>query len=199
MKHALKHALAAIFLVLSFALPVAAGPFEDAVAARNREDFATALRLLRPLAEQGEPRAQRYLGGMIRNGQGVPEDSTEAAKWFRKAAEQGDAFAQFYIGASYYNGNGVPRDQVQSLKWLRLAAAQGESAAQVRLGLAYHDGDGVPKDFVLSYMWFNLAAAQNEENAAGARDQLAQKMTPAQIAEAQKLAREWKPTKQPLR
>ena len=196
MKHALTHAVAAIFLVLSFASPIAAGPFEDAVAARNREDFATALRILRPLAEQGDAPAQRYLGAMIRNGEGVPKDYAEVAKWYRKAADQGDALAQRYLAALYFSGNGVPKDHAEYLKWIRLAAAQGESAAQVLLGLAYNLGEGVPKDFVLGYMWYNLAAAQNEENAAGARDELAQKMTSAQIAEAQKLAREWKPTKQ---
>ena len=195
----IKHALAIIILVLSFAAPVAAGPFEDAVAADTRGDFATALRLLRPLAEQGEPHAQRYLGDMIGHGDGVPKDDAEAVKWYRKAANQGDAAAQRYLGARYSSGHGVPKDQIQSLKWLRLAAAQGEPAAQVLLGMSYLKGDGVLKDFVLSYMWFNLAAAQNEEHAAGARDETANHMTSTQIAEAQKLAREWRPTTLPSR
>jgi len=197
MKPTLKHILAAVVLLLSFAAPVAAGPFEDAVAARDRGDYATAVRLLRPLADHGEAPAQRYLGAMIRNGEGVRQDTAEAVKWYRKAADQGDALAQRYLGASFLNGDGVPLNYAEAVKWLRLAANQGESAAQVLLGLMYTKGNmGVLQDYVLGYMWFNLAAAQNEENAAGARDETASLMTPAQIAEAQKLAREWKPTKQ---
>ena len=61
MKLTLKHALAAILLMLSFAAPVAAGPLEDADAAVKRRDYATALRLIRPLAEQGDATAQYNL------------------------------------------------------------------------------------------------------------------------------------------
>jgi len=200
MKVTLKHVLAAIVLLLSFAAPVAAGPFEDAVAARDRGDYATALRLLRPLADHGEAPAQRYLGAMIQNGKGVRQDTAEAEKWYRKAADQGDALAQRYLGASFLrlilNGDGAPLNYAEAVKWLRLAANQGEPAAQALLGLMYTKGNmGVLQDYVLGYMWFNLAAAQNEENAAEARDKTASLMTPAQIPQAQKLAREWKPTK----
>jgi TPR repeat protein len=124
MKRTLKHAIAAILLVLSFAGPVAAGPLEDADAALKRRDYATALRLIRPLAEQG------------------------------------DASAQYNLGVFYDNGLAVPQDKVRA------------------------------------YMWFNLSAAQGSEGAAAFRDLIARRMTPAQIAEAQKLAREWKPNTQ---
>jgi TPR repeat protein len=87
----LKHVIAAIILVLSFAAPVAAGPLEDAVAAAAGGDHATALRLWRPLADQGNALAQRNLGFMYANGQGVPQDYAEAVKWYRLAADQGDA------------------------------------------------------------------------------------------------------------
>jgi TPR repeat protein len=127
MKLTLKHAVAAIILVSSFASSVAAGPLEDAAAAVKRRDYATALRLIRPLAEQG------------------------------------DATAQYNLGVFYDNGLDVPQDQVSA------------------------------------YMWFSLSAAQGKEGAATFRDLIARLMTPEQIAEAQKLAREWKPTKQPLR
>ena len=123
----LKHTAAAVILVLSFAETVAAGPFENAHAAVKRRDYATAVQLLRPLAEQG------------------------------------DANAQYTLGVFYDNGLGVPQDKVSA------------------------------------YMWLNLSAAQGRESAAAFRDLIARGMTPAQIAEAQKLAREWKSTKQPRR
>ena len=127
MKLTLKHAIAAVILVSSFAASVAAGPLEDADTAIKKRDYATALRLIRPLAEQG------------------------------------DATAQYNLGIFYDNGLSVPQDPISA------------------------------------YMWFSLSAAQGKEGAATFRDLIARGMTPAQIAEAQKLAREWKPTKQPTR
>jgi TPR repeat protein len=191
----LRHVIAAIILVLSFAAPVAAGPLEDAVAAAARGDYATALRLWRPLADQGNALAQRNLGFMYANGQGVPQDYAEAVKWYRKAADQGDADAQFNLGAGYDNGQGVPQDYAEAVKWYRLAADQGVASAQYNLAVMYDNGQGVPQDYVRAYMWFNLAAAQGLQGAEEDRDQVAQQMTAAQIAEAQQLAREWKPTK----
>ena len=124
MKLTLRHGVAAILLGLRFATPVMAGPLEDANAAIKRRDYATALRLIRPLAEQG------------------------------------DANAQYNLGVFYDNGLGVQQDKVRA------------------------------------YMWFSLSAAQGREGAAAVRDLIARLMTPAQIAEAPKLAREWKPNTQ---
>ncbi len=75
------------------------------------------------------------------------------------------------------------------------AAEQGDEVAQFSLGDMYESGTGVPQDYVLAHMWFNLAAAKGYPFARDRRDYLAQYMTPDQIAEAQRLAREWKPTK----
>jgi TPR repeat protein len=88
-------AFAAIALLLSLAAPVAAGPFEDAVAASDRGDYATALRLWHSLAKQGGAYAQISLGIMYNRGRGVPQDYVEAVKWFRLAADQGLDTAQY--------------------------------------------------------------------------------------------------------
>jgi TPR repeat protein len=103
MKLTLKHVLAAILLMLSFATPVTAGPGEDAMAASARGDYATALRLLRPLADQGDAQAQYNLGVLYDNGQGVPQDNGEAMKWYRKAADQGEARGQNNLANMYVN------------------------------------------------------------------------------------------------
>ena len=79
------------------------------------------------------------------------------------------------------------------LSWYRKAAEQGHAKAQLNLGIMYFTGRGVPQDYVQAHMWFNLSAAQGDADATKNRDIVAAKMTPAQIAEAQKLAREWKP------
>jgi TPR repeat protein len=128
------------------------------------------------------------------------EPKSEAAKWYLKAAEQGLAFAQGDLGVMYYEGIGVPQDYSEAAKWYCKAAEQGLPEAQYFLGVMYHNGQGVPQDYVLAYMWLNLAALRfpasekkNREMANKDRDITASEMTLAQIVEAQKLAREWKP------
>ncbi len=130
----------------------------------------------------------------------VPQDYTEAVKWYRKAAEQDNARAQYYLGAIYRNGRGVPQDEAEAVKWFRKAAEQGYTYAQVNLGAMYYEGQGVPQVYVLAHMWYNLAASrfppgEDRDKLVKNRDHVAKRMTPAQIAEAQKLAREWKPKK----
>jgi TPR repeat protein len=80
-----------------------------------------------------------------------------------------------------------------ALFWFGRAAAQGDTLAFAKLALMYAQGRGVLQDFIQAHMWYNLSAAYGELRSAEARDALAKQMTPAQIAEAQRLAREWKP------
>jgi len=117
----------------------------------------------------------------------------EAARWYREAADQGHADAQTELGVMYFTGEGVTRDYAEAVRWYRKAADQGYAIAQTSLALLYDNGLGVAKDYVQAHMWYSLAVAQGKKNARERRDSLAEKMTPAQIAEAQKLAREWKP------
>ena len=187
-----------LLLALGLSEPVLAGPLEDARAAYVKQDYATALRLFRPLADQGDAEAQSMLGLMYDVGRGVPHDHAQALKWYRLAADQGYAKAQFNLGAMYDYGRGVPKDYAQAVKWYRLAADQGDALAQTSLGAMYYLGQGVPKDYVLAYMWRNLAAggasdADIRERAVKARDELAKVMTSAQVAEAQKRASAWQP------
>ena len=128
--------------------------FSDAHVAYKKGDYATALVLFYPLAEQGHANAQTCLGAMYHLGRGVTQNYAEAVNWWRKAAEQ------------------------------------GHPAAQRGLGTMYEEGWGVPQDNVRALMWFNLSAAQGDQDAVKNRDSVAQRMTSAQIAEAQKLATE---------
>ena len=106
-------------------------------------------------------------------------------------AEQGDADAQYFLGFMYANGDGVPEDDAEAVRMFRLAAEQGYAASQYNLGVMYRNGRGVPQDDVLAYMWYNLAAAQATFGGAEGKDRLEQQMTREQIAEAQRLSREW--------
>ena len=121
----------------------------------------------------------------------MPQDYAEAAKWYRKAAEQGLAAAQFSLGFIYANGQGVPQDYAQAAKWYRKAAEQGFTKAQNNLGLMYANGRSVPQDYVQAHIWYSLAATGGYGKAVKNQDEIAEKMTPADISKAQRLAREW--------
>ncbi len=156
------------------------------------QDEKEAAKWYRMAAEQGVDDAQYLLGAMYEEGGGVPQDDREAVKWFRLAAEQGHNSAQVSLGAMYANGRGVPQDDREAVKWYRVAAEQGDASAQFKLGAMYLLGRGVPQDYVQAHMWLNLAGANGKGEAAKLRDELAEKMTPQQLAEAQRLAGQWK-------
>ncbi len=127
-------------------------------------------------------------------------DYATALREFRPLAEQDHAGAQSYLGFMYYKGHGVPQDDAEAAKWYRKAAEQGNAKAQNDLGALYSNGQGVPQDYVQAHMWFNLAVSryapgEDRDRAVRNRDRNAIWLTPAQISEAQKLAREWKPKK----
>ena len=128
--------------------------FDKGVAAAQSGDFATALKELQPLAEQGVAAAQAILGLMYDNGNGVPQDHVQAAEWYRKAAKQGNAVAQSNLGEMYFLGDGVPQDFAQAVKWLRKAAEQGNPDAQTNLGWMYQNGDGVSQDYAQAVKWY---------------------------------------------
>ena len=165
--------------------------FQKGLAAHKRGDYATALKNWRPIAEKGDAAVQFNLGLMYFKGQGTPQDYNEAAKWYRRAAEQGYTKAQFNLGDMHYKGKGVPQDYAEAVKWFRKTAERGHAKAQINLGVIYYKGQGFPQDKVLSQMWFSIAAAQGDRMAARNRDRAAKRMTPAQTAKAQKMAREW--------
>ena len=134
--------------------PAVLADFDAGLKAAQSGDFATALRELKPLAEQGDADAQVFMGSIYETGKGVPQDYKQAAKWYRKAAEQGHA------------------------------------GAQVNLGVMYINGTGVLSDKVLAHMWSNIAGANGVEFGAKNRATFEKVMTAAQVAEAQKLARQ---------
>lgn len=123
---------------------------------------------------------------------GLAEDQDN--EQLRTAGEQGVAAAQVKLGVMYQLGRGVPQDHGEAVRWYRKAANQGHAVAQLNLGVMYHNGEGVPQDYVKAHAWVNVAAvfaAQESELLARAmeyRDDLAARMPPTQIADAQALA-----------
>jgi len=157
------------------------GPMRNVIKAAI---VAIALALASPVAAQdfdaGWEAAQR-------------DDYVAAEREWRPLAEQGHADAQTRLGQLYAAGLGVPQDDVEAVNWYGKAADQGNALAQIALGFNYFIGLGVEQDYVQAYVWGDLAVAQGSEEAIILRKLAASKMTPDEIAEAEKLAREWKP------
>jgi TPR repeat protein len=165
------------------------------------ENHAEAAKWYRKAADQGDALAQYRLGYLYDSGSGVTENHAEAAKWYRMAADQGNDLAQYSLGLLYDSGSGVTRDPATAAKWYRQAADQGNARAQFELGSMYLSGRGVPRNYILAHMWWKLVVESGRDKSSAVDDAarglvvLAKIMAPPQIAEAQKLAREWRPNK----
>jgi TPR repeat protein len=221
---------------LALAAPAFADPLNDGLNAANRGDYAAAQRLLKPLAERGNVRAQFNYGIMFERGTGMARNPAEAVRWYRLSAGQGyvpamtnlgemylrggagvpqnypqalvwlhkaaptDTLAQFDIGYMYAQGLGVPKSFAEADKWWAAAAVRGQPRAMLNYGIACARGDGRAVDMSEAYMWLALAAARiprddadRLDTAVQGRDQIAGKLTRAQLAAAQQRVRAWKP------
>lgn len=144
-------------------------------------------------AAQGLPDAQNLVAAWYSEGYfGFSKDAVKAVEWLQKAAAQGHAFAQLSLGQAYRDGKGVPKDAVKAIEWYGKSAVQGLGVSQFFLGMEYADPKGIIADPVLAYAWLNLASGKSDEVAGQQRDSLVPRMTPAEIAEAQRLSSSWK-------
>jgi hypothetical protein len=153
------------------------------------QDYVASAKWYRQAANQGQADAQYNLGVLYHEGKGVPQDYAQAVTWYRKAAQQDNASAQYNLGVCYRDGEGVPQDYIEAVDWFRKAADQGHVSAQSNLGACYANGNGVLRDYVQAYKWDNLASAQGENSAKQFLPFL------ELIAEAQRLAREFRPSR----
>jgi TPR repeat protein len=173
------------------AAPAARAGLEDGVAAYRNGDYAAALSVFRPLAEQGLPDAQFYLAQMYREGQGLPRDGAKARTWYARAAARGLASAQYNLGQMYRTGDGVTRDASLAALWYRQAAERGHPRAQDHLGLMYAGGVGVKRDLVEAYAWVALAAGRLGGRAEDHRLELLARLSPDDRPVARKRAAEY--------
>ena len=154
---------------------------------------AEALDWFRKSANAGHPNAQTNLGAAYLNGDGVTQDHSQALMWYRRAAEQGDMKAQSNIGLIYANGQGVPRDDAKALGWFQRAADSGFADGMYNLGVMIAQGRGGPANLVRALMWLEVAVLHGNQDAPRARVVVASNMNDADIAEAKKLAEDWRP------
>lgn len=138
---------------------------EDGIAAYQAREFEAAVGFWRPLAEQGDPVAQFYMGFLHGEGQGVEKDDTEAVRWFILSGQQGYMPAQYRLGLLYSTGDVVEEDDAEGVKWYRMAAEQGHGDAQLSLAVHYDSGEGVPENKEEAYAWATISAAQGNMQA----------------------------------
>ena len=154
---------------------------------------AEAAKWYRKAADQGHVEAAYIASVLYTEGRGVDTDAAVAAAYALKAAQGGNAAAQIAYAMACSSGRGVKQDVKEGAKWMRLAADQGNAAAQAQLGLLYLEGRGVPQDYLQAHLWSNLAASEGDAEAAKTRERAAAIMSREQVAQAQELARNWRP------
>jgi len=143
--------------------PVFAAALEDGRDAYQKGDYAAALKLLRPLANAGNPEAQVFIGMSYEFGDGVAKNTAEAVKWYRQAAQKGSLDAAYNLGTMYEDGNGVAKNIPEAAKWFREAAAKGHAPSQRELGSLYHGGvAGMERDDKEAAFWFRMATGKND-------------------------------------
>ena len=158
--------------------------------------------MVRLAAGQGHAGAENSLGALYLAGQGVEQSTAQALRWYRLAAEQGYAIAQHNLGSIYITGRYIPQNFEVGAKWLRRAAEQGYANSMLPCcpirGREWSTSRLRARPHVVQLSILHFPSAETDLRdtvAVEFRDKLAEKMTPDQIAEAQRLAREWKPTK----
>lgn len=156
--------VAAAFIVCT--ATIARADFAAGLRSYETGDYFTAYKEWLPLAEAGDPAAQRNLGHLYRLGRGVTKDFVKALDWYRKSAEQGFSRAQANLGNMYLLGQGVPKDPATAARWFGRAAKQNHPIAQYNLGLMYENGIGMSRDDVAALGWYFRASKAGHRKAA---------------------------------
>ena len=155
----------------------------------ENDNSIVSLKKLRSLGEDGDARAQYFLGFIHYIGKGVPQDYKTAIKWYTLSAKQGNNLAQYNLGIMYSFGLGVVPDYKIALKWYTLSAENGNVLAQYNLGRLYYLGNGVKEDLVHAYMWINLSSLSGFKMAIELKLLITEFMSSYQIDAAEKLTR----------
>jgi len=153
------------FLTITVSAGVSADELKNGMMAFQSGDYQQAMKVWKPLAEDGNMIAQFSLGMMYHDGFGVERNEIEAADWFLKSAEQGFAPAQFNLGNAYKFGRGLQQNTELAIQWWHKAADQESASAQFNLAIAYYYGDGVVKNEAEGMKWFRKAAENHHPEA----------------------------------
>lgn len=170
-----------------------------------QRDYHAALYYFRKAANNGLKQAKFNLCSMYYQDQDLATDYGTEVEKLHVQAHAANPLAPYEMARMYMDGTAAEshaQDYGKAVRWFRMAAQQGMPDAQIELGQLYEKGLGVPQDYVMAHMWFNVAASLlsntyvggEREDAGQLRDTIALKMTPQQVADAQALARDWRPS-----
>ncbi len=157
-------------------------------------DDATAIQTLKPLADNGDARAQYQLGEIYERGVAVPRSGAQVVHWYERSARQAYMPAERALGLLYLEGRLVPQDYDAARNWLERAAHDGSDRAQYELGKLLEHGYNRAPDLIMAYVWYDFAAAQGNTEARKARDILATKLPSDRLEEAQRIAEQLAPS-----
>ncbi|TXN20116.1 sel1 repeat family protein, partial [Methylobacterium sp. WL93] len=158
-------------------------------------DLSLAAKLYEKLAGAGYAPAQYKYAGHYEKGAGLVRDLDKAKMWYGRAAEQGHARSMHNLAVIYAenpSATGKP-DYASAASWFRQGAEYGVRDSQYNLAVLYARGLGLTQDLAQSYAWFAAAAAQGDEDAGKKRDDVATKLSPADLAAARSIAANFKP------
>ena len=154
-----------LMLCLIYTGQLWADDYETGRSAYISGDYDRALQILQPLADSGDPEAQKIMGIMYDYGHGVAKDQQAALNWYLRAADQGNPDVQYHVGAKFFHGEGTAQDYAAAAKWWELAANGGQVDAQFNLGLMYYRGMVMTKDDAKAAQLFQQAAEQGHGDA----------------------------------
>jgi localization factor PodJL len=155
-------------------------------------DPKVAMTLFEKAAEKGLPPAQYRLGNIYERGIGVPRDIELAKTWYRRSAEGGNVRAMHNLAVLLADGGGAKPDFAAAVEWFTRAADHGVKDSQFNLAVLYARGLGTSVDLVRAYHWLAIAAQQGDDDAAKKRDEVAQRLQPADLARAKAGVERWR-------
>lgn len=162
-----------IATVLALSLNNVHAGLNEGVDAYENSHYATALKELEPLANEGDATAQYYVGLMYDNGFGVEQDYSQSFAWYLKSALQNDTDAQYNLAYMYANAQGTPQDLDKALEWYQKSANGGDDGdAQFNLGHLYEygmiqdveDSQTIPIDYKKAVYWYRIAADKYKDS-----------------------------------
>ena len=154
-------------VALCFAGSAFANNMGLALQAYNKQDYSETIKLLKPLAESGNPEAQSLLGWMLYRGQGIRKSNKQALQWYVLAAEKGNSGAQFNLGFMYHQGHGVPLNYSEAVRWYIKAQEGGNIFAHYNLGLLVEEGKGIQQNMNLAFRLYLFAAKKRHPQSMG--------------------------------
>lgn len=145
-------------------------------------------------ADLGSAPARYRLGKLYEKGLLGKRDLARAIELYRQAAAQGSASAMHDLGVLFATSTEKGPDNVAAAHWFRRAAELGVTDSQYNIGILSASGLGTDLDLVESWKWFALAASAGDKVALGKREEIAARMTPEELAEAQARFEAWRPS-----